>query len=73
MQATTCPIQDGPAEQLRAMIDVAPMGTSDILTVEDVATHIRDIRDDGEIFVLNDRLRQYDLIPRRPEDFARWR
>jgi NAD(P)-dependent dehydrogenase (short-subunit alcohol dehydrogenase family) len=45
---------------------------SDTLTAEDVAAHIDEICDKTEIFPLSDRLDQYDLVPKRTEDFARW-
>jgi len=45
---------------------------SDTLTAEDIGGHINEICDESEIFVLHDRLAQYELIPKRAEDFARW-
>jgi len=45
---------------------------SDTLTAEDVAAHIDEICDEHEIFAVRDRFAQYELVPKRAEDFARW-
>jgi NAD(P)-dependent dehydrogenase (short-subunit alcohol dehydrogenase family) len=45
---------------------------SDTLTAEDVAAHIGDICDTTDVLVLRDLPHQYDYIPKRSDDFARW-